>query len=134
VRVSLFSQIHFLMLINSSFATFINSCIDLLEENVHVSSAYVMKLSLEEFTISLIYIRKRTGPRIQPWGTPWLMRFWKIFASQNKQTASSLISMKQTNHTIYHGYRSVHVYEVKWCDLLYRKLLIGQKIFLMWIY
>lgn len=49
---------------------FINSCIDRIEDNVHVSSAYVMKPSLEELTISLIYIRKRTGPRVEPWGTP----------------------------------------------------------------
>lgn len=73
--VSLFSKIHLLIQIISLFTIFIHYCIELLDENVHLSSDYVIKLSLEELTMSLIYIRNRTGTRIDPWRTPWLLKF-----------------------------------------------------------
>lgn len=52
-----------------------------------------------------------------------------VFVESDK--VSVLLSMKQTNHVIYLGYRSAQFYVVKWSHLLYQKLLLDQDIALM---
>ena len=62
-----------------------------------VSSAKRIKLkSVLAFTKSLMYVRKRRGPRIDPWGTPVVI--WN-FDCQNLHIAAYLKDMMLDRQT-----------------------------------
>ena len=71
LSVSLFTISHCVNLGISSFINSISLRVSLLEKKRFVSSANRMSLASDDtLQISLIYIKKSKGPKIEPWGTP----------------------------------------------------------------
>ena len=71
LSVSLFTISHCVNLGISSFINSISLRESLLEKKRFGSSANRMSLASDDtLQISLIYIKKSKGPKIEPWGTP----------------------------------------------------------------
>ena len=74
---SLFAANHILTLCSVSFALDRSSSVLFDVKNIVVSSAKERICSCVEYWMSLIHIRKRRGPRTEPWGTPWSI-LWEM--------------------------------------------------------
>ena len=78
LRVSLLAVNHFSTLAISTFKTVLIFSMLLLAKDMCVSSAYIRGSAFDrQLGKSLIYIIKRSGPRIVPWGIPQV-RKWSL--------------------------------------------------------
>ena len=79
-RNSLFALNHLKTLFSSKLAVWKSSFMLLCEKNRFVSSANIMGSNiLDTLHKSFTYIMKRSGPKIDPWGTPQIISRLDVF-------------------------------------------------------
>ena len=109
LRVSLLAISHFSTLARSSFKTVLIFRILLLAKVKCVSSAYIRGTEFNrQLGKSLIYIKKRSGPRIVPWGMPQV-RKW----SPEREPFTKHRCLRQSKYDLNHSY------EVPWTPYLF---------------
>ena len=58
------------ILFKSWFNLFADKCLSFITENSDASSANSLEFEIKLPVMSFMYIKKSSGPRIEPWGTP----------------------------------------------------------------